>query len=54
MTPRKTLAPADQAAADFDASPAGKQSPRRLRRATEILAAAREAFLEKGVWKIGE
>lgn len=48
MTPRETLAPADQTAAEFDASPAGKQSPRRLRRAAEILVAAREAFLEKG------
>jgi AcrR family transcriptional regulator len=48
MTPRKTLASDDQATAKFDASPTGKQSPRRLRRAAEILAAAREAFLEKG------
>lgn len=28
--------------------PAGKQTPRRMRRAAEILAAAREVFLEKG------
>lgn len=44
----KTLATADQTTPDFNASPAGKQSPRRLRRAAEILGAAREAFLEKG------
>ncbi len=30
------------------AKPVGKQTPRRMRRAAEILAAAREAFLEKG------
>ena len=48
MTQRKALALVDTTAADFDASPAGKHSPRRLRRAAEILAAAREAFLEKG------
>lgn len=30
------------------ASPVGKQTPRRMRRAVEILAAAREVFLEKG------
>ncbi len=32
----------------FAANPAGKQTPRRLRRAAEIIAAARETFLEKG------
>lgn len=30
------------------ANPVGKQTPRRMRRAVEILAAARECFLEKG------
>ena len=29
-------------------NPAGKQTPRRMRRAAEIIAAARETFLEKG------
>lgn len=40
-------AAAVDAAADY-AQPAGAQTPRRLRRAAEILAAAREVFLEKG------
>ena len=30
------------------ANPAGKQTPRRLRRAAEIIAAARDTFLDKG------
>jgi AcrR family transcriptional regulator len=33
---------------DAMANPVGKQTPRRMRRAVEILAAAREVFLEKG------
>ena len=39
---------AAQASALPLANPAGKQTPRRLRRAAEIINAARETFLEKG------
>ncbi|MFC7410827.1 MULTISPECIES: TetR/AcrR family transcriptional regulator [Hydrogenophaga] len=41
-SPAAVDAPADYA------QPAGAQTPRRMRRAAEILAAAREVFLEKG------
>jgi len=48
-TTRPTIQPpvAVDAPADY-AQPAGAQTPRRMRRAAEILAAAREVFLEKG------
>ncbi len=39
---------ANQIAANVTPIAVGKQTPRRLRRAAEILAAAREIFLEKG------
>ena len=44
------IAPAEEEAANAELLPhaAGKQTPRRMRRAAEILAAARESFLEKG------
>ncbi|RYX98024.1 MAG: TetR/AcrR family transcriptional regulator [Comamonadaceae bacterium] len=35
-------------ASPLAANPAGKQTPRRLRRAAEIISAARDTFLEKG------
>ncbi|MES2422922.1 MAG: TetR/AcrR family transcriptional regulator [Pseudomonadota bacterium] len=38
----------EAANADLLPNTAGKQTPRRMRRAAEILAAARESFLEKG------
>jgi len=39
---------ADTSSTDLLPNTAGKQTPRRMRRAAEILAAARESFLEKG------
>lgn len=39
---------ADTPSTDLLPNTAGKQTPRRMRRAAEILAAARESFLEKG------
>ncbi len=50
MTQKNQTSPAISAAnvpADY-AQPAGALTPRRMRRAAEILAAAREVFLEKG------
>ncbi|MES2363208.1 MAG: TetR/AcrR family transcriptional regulator [Pseudomonadota bacterium] len=46
----KTLTdnPNDQDSETPATNPAGKQTPRRMRRAAEIIAAARETFLEKG------
>lgn len=44
----KTSADRGVEAANVTPIAAGKQTPRRLRRAAEILAAAREVFLEKG------
>jgi AcrR family transcriptional regulator len=40
--------PNDQDAEALAANAAGKQTPRRMRRAAEIIAAARQTFLEKG------
>lgn len=45
---KKTIDPDEQALAT---NPAGKRTPRRLRRAAEIVAAARETFLDKGFEK---
>jgi AcrR family transcriptional regulator len=41
-------APAARRSADVAAKPVGRQTPRRMRRAAEILDAARATFLEKG------
>lgn len=46
-TPTTDSSTAKNALAEY-AQPAGAQTPRRMRRAAEILAAAREVFLEKG------
>ena len=43
-----TALPADPPAADLVPNAAGKRTPRRMRRAVEILAAARQTFLDKG------
>lgn len=43
-----TALPADPPAADLMPNAAGKRTPRRMRRAVEILAAARQTFLDKG------
>jgi AcrR family transcriptional regulator len=48
MSRRTAQAAAPAVELDAMASPVGKQTPRRMRRAVEILAAAREVFLEKG------
>lgn len=50
MKPKRRTEPEAGIAAAGKVTPiaAGKQTPRRLRRAAEILAAAREVFLEKG------
>lgn len=45
--PQPASPAAVEAPADY-AQPAGAQTPRRMRRAAEILAAARDVFLEKG------
>lgn len=44
----KALGASVAAEANVFPQPAGKQTPRRMKRAGEILAAAREVFLEKG------
>lgn len=43
-----TAPPVDPPAADLMPNAAGKRTPRRMRRAVEILAAARQTFLDKG------
>ena len=43
-----TALAADPPAADLMPNAAGKRTPRRMRRAVEILAAARQTFLDKG------
>ena len=43
-----TALPVDPPAADLMPNAAGKRTPRRMRRAVEILAAARQTFLDKG------
>ncbi len=49
MNPKKRTAAADSVEeAVVCAQPVGPQTPRRMRREAEILAAAREVFLEKG------
>lgn len=46
--PRKSSPLAERSAASLAPVAAGKQTPRRMRRAVEIVAAARLTFLEKG------
>lgn len=47
-TAMPTALPVDLPAADLMPNAAGKRTPRRMRRAVEIVAAARQTFLDKG------